>query len=627
MSYNYPSPVSSPPLKPFAGHTANGHRSHSFHKRANLSCSSIPELSEDASTPRPVSRSDSSDEEEFPFRNRRVRTPGTIITSPTIVSPVIQRPTSVNSTKSVPAKNSHKATRSMSASGNPHFTPPYQRSVSVYSLDFINRSSTPPVPPIAPYLNQSNRSSPSPSPSDGASIFDLNQSFLTSNLQENSSSLLPRIKTIELYRKNAKRSNDPLIQFQFAQYMLQTALLSGTIGSAKLDPSDYQITPSTTSSSSSGSTSAASPTQTPMTQQDETKIKKELLKESISYLHKLSLAGYPDAQYLLGDAYSSGALGKTDLKESFSQFQMAAKHCHAEAAYRTALCLEEGWGASKDSRKAIQYLRQASAKSHPGAMFRLGMACFYGRLGMHLAVSGDKLVRIQVEGIKWLTRATESANETYFWAPFELARIYEVGYKDLVFKDMKYAVELYVKSADLGYVTAAARLGHLYEYGEMGCPQDAALSIHYYTIAALGGDPTSMLAMCAWYMVGVDPVLPRNEEEAHEWARRAADKGLAKAEYAIGFFLENGIGCERDILRSVEYYKRAAKGGDQRAIDRLDNNRAQRKKSNTVAVKNIPTSNSTSNQGETLPSPASNGPSNDNKKQKKAKKDKECIIM
>jgi TPR repeat protein len=507
----------------------------------------------------------------------------------------------------------------MSTSGSSHFTSSYQRSASVYSLDFINRPFTPPVPPIAPYLSQHHKSSTLPT--DGVSIFDLNQSFLTLNLQENPSSLLPRIKTIELYRKNAKRSNDPLIQFQFAQYMLQTALLSGTTSSAKLDPSDYQITPSTTLSSSSDSISAVSPTSMSMSQQDETKIKKELLKESVSYLHKLSLAGYPDAQYLLGDAYSSGALGKTDLKESFSLFQMAAKHGHAEAAYRTALCLEEGWGASKDSRKAIQYLRQASSKSHPGAMFRLGIACFYGRLGMHLAASNEKLVRIQAEGIKWLTRATESANETFPWAPFELARIYEVGYKDLVFKDIKYAVELYVKSADLGYVSAAARLGHLYEYGELGCPQDAALSIHYYTIAALGGDPTSMLAMCAWYMVGVEPVLPRNEEEAHEWARRAADKGLAKAEYAVGFFLENGVGCERDILRSVEYYKRAARGGDQRAIDRLDNNRAQ-KRSNTTAV------NKNSNKNGTPTSLASNGPSNLNdKKQKKLKKDKVCIIM
>ena len=100
--------------------------------------------------------------------------------------------------------------------------------------------------------------------------------------------------------------------------------------------------------------------------------------------------------------------------------------------------------------------------------------------------------------MKWLTRATESANE-HIRGTIELARIYEVGYKDLVFKDMKYAVELYVKSADLGYVTARSAAGPLVnEDGEMGCPQDAALSIHYYTIAALGGDPTSMLAMCAW---------------------------------------------------------------------------------------------------------------------------------
>lgn len=613
----------SPPVKSFSitGYTGDA-GNHSFHKARNPSCSSIPELSESPSVKGSTSSSDSSDGEDFIFRNRRANSPGIAN-----INPVIQRPLSANSTKSVPTRSFHKPNRSFSTSGSVYCHPFHQASrhtASVYSLDFINYSPTPPVPPLPLYLNQRHKSAPIPS--DGASIFNLNQDFLTSNLQENSSSLLPRIKTIELYRKNAKRSNDPLIQFQFAQYMLQTALLSGSGPPAKSYHKEYQITPSTTSSSSSGGTSTVASMPHSMIYQNEDKIKKDLLKESVSYLSKLSLAGYPDAQYLLGDAYSSGALGKTDLRESFNQFQMAAKHGHAEAAYRAALCLEEGWGVSKDSRKAVLYLRQASSKSHPGAMFLLGLACFYGQLGMHLATSATNKVRIQIEGIKWLTRASECANTTFPRAPFELARFYEVGYKDILFKDLNYAVELYVKSANLGYVPAAAKLGHLYEYGEMECPQDAALSIHYYTIAALGGDSTSMLAMCAWYMVGVDPVLPRNEEEAYKWARRAADKGLAKAEYAIGFFLENGVGCHRDILQSAEYYKRAARGGDQRAIDRLDNNKTQKIAAPPVGIPSSDRVNIISSNSESTGS-QKNPPKISKSKKKNTNKDKSCIIM
>ena len=45
--------------------------------------------------------------------------------------------------------------------------------------------------------------------SDNASMVDFSQNIIQQYLGDNSSQLLPRIKTIELYRKNAKRSNHP----------------------------------------------------------------------------------------------------------------------------------------------------------------------------------------------------------------------------------------------------------------------------------------------------------------------------------------------------------------------------------------------------------------------------------
>lgn len=543
-------------------------------------------------------------------------------------------------------------------SRNSRFSPqPFSSHSSVSSLDFN-----------APGVmggGEVRSHSPAVSELAGISAFDLNQSFLTANLSTNSSSLMPRIKTIELYRKNAKKSNDPLIQFQFAQYMLQTALLSGTSKTAAEELKNAAAagasSPPSSSSSASSDNNLEVPTMRhnfhgsshslssftappmspgPMNGEQEKKIKHDLLKEAVSHLHKLSINGYADAQYLLGDAYASGALGKSDLKESFLLFQMAAKHGHAEAAYRAALCLEEGWGTSTDARKAVQYLRQASSKSHPGAMLRLGIACFYGRLGLHMG-SASSVGKTQQEGIKWLKRATETANETFPQGPFELAKIYETGYKDIVFVDIPYAVQLYVKSADLNYFPASAKLGHAYEYGALGCPQDAALSIHYYTIAALGGDPTAMLAMCAWYMVGAEPMLPRNEEEAFCWAERAAQRGLAKAQYAAGYFLENGIGCERDIFASTAWYRKAAAGGDQKAVERLKNNRNMAESKQTKSKNkghSQPHQQSSleeeqqqqqqqyqDNQPQHQPQQQSNGGKHKKKKEKSNEKD--CVIM
>ncbi len=44
--------------------------------------------------------------------------------------------------------------------------------------------------------------------------------------------------------------------------------------------------------------------------------------------------------------------------------------------------------------------------------------------------------------------------------------------------------------------------------------------------------------------------------------------GLAKAEYAVGYFTEMGIGCRRDPLEANVWYVRAADQGDDRAKQR-----------------------------------------------------------
>jgi hypothetical protein len=90
-------------------------------------------------------------------------------------------------------------------------------------------------------------------------------------------------------------------------------------------------------------------------------------------------------------------------------------------------------------------------------------------------------------------------------------------------------------------------------------------------------------------------VLPQSDTEAFLWAQKAAEAGLAKAMYAVGYFLEVGIGTQANLrecvsqafpgrasvpclalthhllirYRSISYYKRAAELGDKRAAQRL----------------------------------------------------------
>jgi hypothetical protein len=104
-------------------------------------------------------------------------------------------------------------------------------------------------------------------------------------------------------------------------------------------------------------------------------------------------------------------------------------------------------------------------------MYRLGTAELNGSVG---------LSKKPKEGVKWLKRSAEHATEEYPHALHELALLHERGIDNILFVDNDYAAELLAQAAELGYAPSAFKLGECYEYGKMGCPQDAALSIHYY---------------------------------------------------------------------------------------------------------------------------------------------------
>lgn len=78
-----------------------------------------------------------------------------------------------------------------------------------------------------------------------------------------------------------------------------------------------------------------------------------------------------------------------------------------------------------------------------------------------------------------------------------------------------------------------------------------------------------MLAMCAWYLVGSEPYLSKDDNEAFEWAKRAANCNLPKAQFALANFYEKGIGCIKNINEAQSWYKKAAENGDEKSLKRL----------------------------------------------------------
>ncbi|UKZ74061.1 hypothetical protein TrVFT333_001715 [Trichoderma virens FT-333] len=297
------------------------------------------------------------------------------------------------------------------------------------------------------------------------------------------------------------------------------------------------------------------------------KARERYLMDAHKILKKLVASQNPDAMFVMADGSGRGLFGpESDAKEAFSLYQSAAKLGHAAAAYRTAVCCEigheEGGGTRKDPMKAIQWYKRAATLGDPPAMYKVGMILLKGLLGQ------PKNPR---EAVGWLKRAAERADAENPHALHELGLLYESAQgNDVIIRDEQYALTLFQQAAEIGYKFSQFRLGCAYEYGLLGCPIDPRLSIVWYSRAAQQEEHQSELALSGWYLTGSEGVLGQSDTEAYLWARKAAVAGLAKAEYAMGYFTEVGIGVPANLEDAKRWYWRAAAQDFPKARERLE---------------------------------------------------------
>jgi TPR repeat protein len=335
---------------------------------------------------------------------------------------------------------------------------------------------------------------------------------------------------IDQYRQRIKADPDPESHFKYARYLIEAAK---RVGSEAKD------------------------------QRAVKKYRDLLIAEALKVVRRLATQGevYDEAQFFLANCYGTGMLGlQVDHERAYHLYLQAAKQNHAAACYRVAVCNEIGAGTRREPPRAAAFYRKAASLGDTAAMYKLGMILLNGTLGE---------AQNPREAINWLKRAAEQADTENPHALHELALLYENPGSQIVPYDPIYARNLYTQAAQLGYTQSQFRLGQCFEYGSLTCPVDPRRSIAWYTKAAEKGNSEAELALSGWYLTGSEGVLKQSDSEAYLWARRAANKGLAKAEYAVGYYAEVGIGIKQDIDFAKRWYMRAAAQGNKRAMNRL----------------------------------------------------------
>lgn len=294
------------------------------------------------------------------------------------------------------------------------------------------------------------------------------------------------------------------------------------------------------------------------------KNKEEYSREALRTLKQITAQDkpYPEAVFFLANCYGNGALSlEVDHERAFCLYESAAKLQHAASAYRTAVCLEIGAGTRQDVGRAVRFYERAAEYGDPAAMYKIGMILLRGLLDQKADARA---------AVNWLQKAAEKADIDNPHALHELGLLYEKGDAAAgIGQSETFAKELFTKAAKLHYAPSQFRMGYAYEYGLLGCPVDPRRSIAWFSRGAERGDPESELSLSGWYLTGSEGILAQNDREAYLWGRKAAEKGLAKAEFAVGYFYESGIGTTLDIDEAIKWYKRAATAGQKKAQERL----------------------------------------------------------
>ncbi|SCU85292.1 LADA_0D06700g1_1 [Lachancea dasiensis] len=324
----------------------------------------------------------------------------------------------------------------------------------------------------------------------------------------------------------------------------------------------------------------------------------------------------------------NSVIARNDVK-ALDYYGRAAALDVSDACFRAGVCYEyqrgtpSDWSRLQSMRKAISYYEKGALNSkHVACMYKLGMFCLHGVKNEN---DGALLLPQDViAAIGWFKRAVRNdekmghasgkngasadvkspsssssssslpttvgtaAKEDLVspQAMYELAKIYEFdnlapALRDAlaaagVSRNPTLALQYHHRCATCySYPLAQWRLGQCYEFGHLNLPVVANKSIAWYAKAAMAkprGNPMAMMALSGWYLTGVTGVLKPNKHEAFNWARKAclaSDGKLARAEYALGFFYENGFGCTVNTDNAIDHYTKAAQAGHQKAQDRL----------------------------------------------------------
>ncbi|KAF9266514.1 hypothetical protein L218DRAFT_956288 [Marasmius fiardii PR-910] len=303
-----------------------------------------------------------------------------------------------------------------------------------------------------------------------------------------------------------------------------------------------------------------------------------------------SMSGIPphvaEALYHRACLTASGAFPehvKQNPRQAFRDFESAARGGYPRAWFR----IGRDYEAFGDVVHAKECFERGVKNGVGACMYRLGMAHLLGQLNLPaspetalpllkraaVASNLDSPQPGYVYALLLLGEFSQYTVPPHLWNQLQLLppQFAHLGGNQGILREAKTHLE---KSAYLHFAPAQYKLGHAYEFAVAPWEFDALLSVEWYSRASQQGEVEADMALSKWFLCGSGDVagpsgFDKDESLARVFAEKAARRGLPSAEFAMGYYLEVGVGGEKGLDESIAWYGKAAAHGNTDAADRL----------------------------------------------------------
>jgi TPR repeat protein len=303
----------------------------------------------------------------------------------------------------------------------------------------------------------------------------------------------------------------------------------------------------------------------------------QMVDQAINLINRLSTSQPPlaEALFLRGDLLATGSFPSyhpRDLRTAFNDFELSARMGYAPSWFR----IGRDYEVLEDMARARDAYERGCSVQDVGCIYRLGMANLLGQL--ELSTDHSRAIPLIREAADLANADTPQPSYVYGMllagefnhvqvAKHLLLPTVNVTQVHLFEGEARKRIQ---RAAYLNFAPAQFRMGYLHEHAQLECSFDPLLSVQYYSLASQGGEVEADLALSKWFLCGAEGCFEKNESLAFTFADKAAAKGLASAEFAMGYYFEVGVGCEKELEVAKKWYRKAASHGNDDAKERLE---------------------------------------------------------